>query len=1177
MSGRGSRKEEQTRRRRTTAVSPEPLADRDARRDAAGNFAVNLVVTAGAGTGKTSLLVERFLNLVLSGRVSLEEVLAITFTEKATSEMRERLAEALEDLLGATAPADGAKAPGGAKAANGASAANGSKAAGATGGAPSTQAVPLTDATEAGRSLAWLLEHEGLDREELHRRVARTLDLLDTAAVRTIHSFCRDLLQRNALEAGIPLEFSVDEGIGQDLLFDRLWPEFLAEELGPEAPRADRWDEVLTRFSEQDIEEAARSLCRSPVACDLLAEEGYQPMSPLDLFGANARELHGRLIGFQGEIRNKRAMPEVLETLILLLDRFLERGPAGLRETKADSLPYPKIWAKSKSPSAGDRRRMGERGVVIEETVTEALHLVQGLRFVDEEATALLLEILAPFARRFRGQVRREGLLSHDDLLLLARNLLRDHPRIRANEAKRARAILVDEFQDTDPLQYEILFYLTAERPEDPIPDPYRVPIEPGRVFIVGDPKQSIYRFRGADMKAFQEAVDHVLSRGERRDLVTNFRSLPGILKAVNRLFQDWIGPRDEDERFVEPPYEALQPHRAGSPSSPPVEVWSVSPNAGKKAEDQRRAEARAIADFIQEQTDGSRGGNPSWELRDIAILLRSLNDAPLYTRALRDAGIDFVIDGGKAFVKRPEVTEALALLEAFANPGDPVATLAVLRSSLGGIPDAVLAEYAHSGGRFHWRAKLPDGMKSRFPAIARLFALLRRLDRETRSLPIDRRIQVLLTESEFLLPQAAYADGAQRTANIRRLAERAAGLARERGLTLEETIRHLDDEFTGRRNEGESPLADEAVNAVRVLTVHKAKGLEFRVVIVPDMSRGTRKEQPEIALDAFRYDHRRVLTVTMGKDGVQNCAFVLARHENARHENAERKRLFYVATTRARDRLILVNGNPSPAENTMWVPALSRYWGYEFRPLAPDGSTEPLADGLVLHRRIPEGQGVHETRRGQDLDPVSPARAFREAARQAGASAVLRFRTPSADRRAQAVETVPDSEEEASPRDRELARAVGNAVHHVLQHLDFTTPEHATEILDTVSAAFATEAGVEERALREEATVVLRAFLASALPARLASAEILGRELPILFRDEAGVTVHGYADLVYRLDGRVHVADYKTDREPPEEVAARYRDQLADYATAVARALALDEPPVAEILLLRRGERIEL
>ncbi len=781
------------------------LPDEAARLRAGSDFETNLVIVAGAGTGKTSLLVERILNLVLGGKAELGQVLAITFTEKAAGEMRERVARAL----------DLAVAPG-------------------------------SSATAEGRA-----------------RAQAAIDMLDAAPISTIHSYCSDLLRRFADCAGLPPEFAVDAGLSQELLFDDLWPDFLAEELGAAAERAPLWQRVLRVFGEEEIEEVARVLVAAGAAADELAENGYRALDLREVFAARADALAATLQVARGEIkvRANAKMPDFLDSLVTLLHAFLEKGAEGLRALNPETLALPGFWESKGGYSAGTEKQLGERKAQIEGAADEAFKLVKVLRESNEAELTALLETLRPFAASFRRRIRRDGVLSYEDLLLLARNLLRDHPEVRREEGERIRFILIDEFQDTDPLQYEIVFLLGARDRETRIDDPFAVVLEPSRLFIVGDPKQSIYRFRGADMAAFVRARDRVVEVGAEANLVTNFRSVPEVVAPLNRLFADWIGPRSEDEREVEPLYEPIRAFRDPVTDAPRVELWSVVAPEGTGAEERRPAEAREIAREIRRLCDPAAGfhfNDRVCALRDIAILLRSLNDVTLYTRELREAGIDYVIDGGKAFTERPEVVEALSLLEALANPADPVAALAVLRSAFGGANDGELAAYARDGGRFYWPAALAEDLAAKHPVIAAAFARLSALDRATRYLPVDRRVQAVLTEGEFILAQCAFTDGGQRVANVRKLAERTATLARDRGLTLEEAIGHLRDEFTGNRTEGESPLADEAVNAVRVLTIHKAKGLEYPVVFLPDLGRSKPAEQSETRRASFTVAVRR-------------------------------------------------------------------------------------------------------------------------------------------------------------------------------------------------------------------------------------------------------------------------------------------------------------------------------
>ncbi len=1141
-----------------------PLPDRDDRLRAATDFDTNLVVIAGAGTGKTSLLVERFLNLVLSGRAELREVTAITFTEKAAGEMRQRVAQALDDVLAATGP-----------------------------GAPPA----LDERTEAGRSLGWLLETCGLAPDEVRARAIGALEDLDAAGISTIHSFSSDLLRRNAVHADLPPEFSVDEGLAQELLFDEVWPEFLARELGPGATRIPLWERVLSAFTEEAIEEIARATAMDPAACDLLAREGYRAVDPVAAFGERAAALLDDLGVYRGEVTAKRTgkMQAFMDTALALLREFADGGPEALRAADPGAFPLPVFWERKEAFSAGPDKILGGRKAIIEDASVEALKLLKTLREIDEGAFPDLFEALRPFAAAFRLRAVREGKLAFEDLLLLSRNLLRDRPDARAREAARHRTILLDEFQDTDPLQYEIVFYLSALNPGQPIDDPFAVDLAPGRLFIVGDPKQSIYRFRGADMAAFMRARDRVLVEGATGSLRSNFRSVPEVLEPLNDLFAGWIGPAEEADRDVEPEYEPITAARPKAGDGPRVELWSVRAPEGTKTEFTRAAEASIIAARILELL-GSPGRDRPLTLRDFAVLFRSLNDVVVYGRAFREAGIDFVVDGGKAFTERPEVVEALALLAALANPADPVATLAVLRSAVGGAPDPELAAYARGGGRFYWpgasrRRADPapsrnaasmgeDGGAAGFPRVAAGLAFLDRLHEATARLPVDRRIMAVLTEGEFLLVQGAFAEGAQRTANVRKLAERAATLAREQGLTLEGAITWLRDEFTGNRTEGESPLADEAVDAVRFLTIHKAKGLEFPVVFLPDLNRGTRPNQAVTRVTAPPVDGRRFLAaVSAGRRTIRNTAAVIADEETRRHEAAEQKRVLYVASTRAGDRLFLLNSGVSKL--SPWVKALQEQWGYridkqhEEDPFAGNGGT--LCDGRVIHRSILVAESPSEPAPRLEVDAEKAARAFRAAGETAAGAAKRRWRTPSADHRARATDAAARETELPHPRERDLARAAGRAVHAALEHADFTRPGEIVGGLEAAARAAAGEFGLDPAAVRAAAEAALAAFLGSDLPARLARAEILGRETAVLFRDDAGTTVHGYADLVYRLDGRVHVADYKTDAGDPAGLASAYRDQLRDYVTAVRTAMSLDIDPVAELLLVRSGKRVEI
>jgi ATP-dependent helicase/nuclease subunit A len=1154
------------------------LFDADARLRAASDLDVNLVVTAGAGTGKTSLLVERMLHLVLSGRTTLARIAALTFTEKAAAEMKRRLAESLLEtagfLAGGGLPGGGAGGglpgggaggglPGGEARGEVGSARSGPAEGGGEAGSARSGPAGNRVSGEAGRVLARLeQEPTGL----LGARTRTALEDLDTALIGTIHGLCADILRRNPQAAGLPPEFTIDDSVSGGSFFDPAWSGFLAEELGPARSREAVWARVLGHFRLDEIEAVARALHGSPASAELLARQGPRPRDARERFGEEARNLRNRLAECLPHVpkRNKK-FDQLARTEISLLDLFLEKGTEALRGPDASTPEASDLWPRKNGFSAGTDQSNPLKAEM-EELAERAMKLLQKLRTVREREIGDLLEALLPFALRRRHRVLHEGLVSFDDLLLLTRDLLRDVPEARRRESGRFDVLLVDEFQDTDPLQYEIVFFLAA-REDAHESDPYAIPLRPGRLFIVGDPKQSIYRFRGADMAAYHRAVKHVTAEGAGASLTVNFRSVPEVIDAVNRLFTGWIG--EIPERTVEPEYLPIHPFHPRGGENAGVEIWSVRAS-GESARDRRRAEAAALAREIRAWLDSG-----SLRPKHVALLFRALTDIPLYTRALRRAGIDFVVEGGKAFAERPEVVESFALLRALANPGDAVPLLGVLRSSFGGATDAELAAFVRSGGVLQW-ISAQEGVP---PRIAGVFARLRDQDVLRLRLPLDRWILITLTESEFLLTQAAYEDGPQRVANVRKLAHEVASLVRERGLTLEEALNEVEEVFTGDRTEGESPLADEAVDAVRILSIHKAKGLEFRVVVVPDLARGSGSGRSQTRVEIVLADRGPEIAISIpGRAGALNGAGLAAQRERERHEEAEAKRLLYVATTRAVERLVLIHSSTNTSAS--WVKALARL-GY-----APEGGFPPEGplpmpegspgDSPVIHR-ILDGTAPLGTRDPGAATDVLPAyRSFLAAREIAARPAAPRFRNPSRDHRVAATDH-DEADVSGASRPRDLARAAGVAVHRLLENWDFRDQAALRARAGGAAAFAARELGQDPAVVAREVLEVLEGFLDSELPAHLAAAEILGREVPILFRDPDGSVVHGYADLIYRREGRVYVADYKTDVDTGEERAASYRAQLAEYARAVEAALGLPEPPICEVLFVRGGRRVAL
>ncbi len=912
------------------------LPDRPDRAAAAGDFAASVVVEAGAGTGKTALLVERLLTAVGSGTVGVRDIAAITFTEKAAGEMKKRFAEGLERLA---ALARGA-------------------------------ATPEPDEKDAAdRALRRLTLERGVPLDHAGRYALAALASLDRATITTIHSLCAEILRSHPREAGVDPSFEVDRGERFDSLFATEWERFAAEEWGPRATQTGPWSDLLERIPESKLREIARGLSGFLVPAELLSGPRSAP-DPRALLRAECEAILARATEVEaGERVWTPATLEYFAAVRRLLGAFLDRGPEAVRDLLAGD---DALSSRIRNGASAGKKPSEESARALKEFVATSRGFVMELEHLDEELAGNVLDVLAPFALGFRETLLRRGLVSFDGLLSLVRDLLRDHPHVREALKRRFRMILVDEFQDTDPVQYEIVLYL-GERPGGSATDPFRAELSPGRLFIVGDPKQSIYRFRGADYGAFRRAVLRILDQGACvRTLSANFRSAAPILDAVNVLFRAGSGGWIESP--YQPRYVPIDATRVPESAARCVEIWTTessgaagSENRGDgaarplRAEERRLREGTVIARQIRKWVEEER----ACDYGDITVLFRAFSSLHLYLRGFRGEGIPFVVDGGRNFVDRPEVGHLLAALRALVLPSDPAALLAFLRSPLGGVSDVELAEYAAGGPAWSWK-RLAD--RARFPGIARAFDLLRSLAEETRDLPPDVLVRHVVRRTGLLPLSAVSFEGAQRVANVRKLVRLAAELCRDGTLSVREILEALEEERVAELD-ADSPLADEGNHAVRVMTIHKAKGLENRRVIVADFAGEQHRSDARDPVRVARLPEGPAIALGIGKK--RSAARVRLDRDEARHSAAEETRVLYVALTRARDVLAVVAG-PARGE-ARWLDAL-RAWGYDAQRPPPNGAV--LLDGRIVHRsfEVPVAVAAVPTGTGSDATEVGPA-----------------------------------------------------------------------------------------------------------------------------------------------------------------------------------------------------------
>ncbi|HZN62786.1 MAG TPA: UvrD-helicase domain-containing protein [Planctomycetota bacterium] len=1072
-----------------------PIRDREAR-DRAAFSEENVAVTAGAGTGKTTLLVDAVMGRLLARGIPLRRILMLTFTEKAAAEMRIRLESRLRALLD-----------------------------------------PVTDEDRRDRA-RW----DERARDGLKGRALAALAEIDRAEISTIHGFCAHFLREFPIEAGLVPSFAVDEGPKFDELFEREWGRWLDAELRADSPRRAEWLRVLAKAGLDDLREVAAGLSSFHVPDWALDPERAIEAGRTKLVKAVA-DLSGQL----GSLATRHPGENNLKKQLIQVASYLQSPtPEGFED-----LPHKASTAKSGWPPGTFD--------AAQDLMAEALPLAADLARLDAELLADALGLVSSFARSFRASFGREGWVGFDGLLMKARDLLasEEFPEVREQAKRKYDFVVVDEFQDTDPVQCEIALFLSEEG-ERRAPDAASVRLAKGKLFIVGDPKQSIYSFRGADIVAYERLKDRILEQGGRRErLETSFRSHSGILGTVNALFRTIIAKRGE----VQPDYEEIFAVEGRDPKLPSQKVEALlfhGPAGRLSSAHAREAEGGAIADWIAtsvgklEIPDREPGSRRPLRLRDVAILLRALTDVHVLLDRLRSRGVRFVVEGEKFYYGTQEVIDFVNLLRAIADPHDAIALAGLLRSPLGASDDDALMDLVKRR-TLDYRTPGPPG------PVASLFALLRDLHGRHGRMTVPELIDEIFERTEVLELAGLSWHREQAVVNLLKMRQAAEAFEASgvEAPTLRGFLRRVSRDIREMSEEGESPLADEGLDAVRIMSIHKAKGLEFPVVFLPDLHRSSaRRDDPPV-----RYDWpERVLGIRRGPLVDAGGAFLA--HAWRRRAVEESKRVLYVAMTRARERLVLTGGENW--RGACFLSELFKAIGSAGGPATPDQAGGPIkAGGLDLEVRKLEWKEPRrkESRARAGRRKKAPSwtaldRSWkRRETERVEASKRVRFTSPTALQESRVERTQVAADEAALSS----AADTGTLCHLVLERLDFWNPD-----VDRLVKAGARELGIEDAT---EARAILQSFVGTEAFKTLAGAEFLARELPFLLPHDGGV-MQGVIDLVARIDGRLTVIDYKSDRvEQPE----KYAGQRKWYVEAAKKILKAKSPDF-KLLYLRTG-----
>jgi ATP-dependent helicase/nuclease subunit A len=1128
------------------------LADASERERAVSTFDHNLVVTAGAGTGKTTLLVDRLVQLLLRNPEppKITEIVALTFTNKAANEMKLRLRERLQSYLAVR---------------------------------PDLEPSSIDSEGKTYGEITSLIERYQLSKDELDARVHDALRNLERSNIGTIHSFAATLLRLYPMEAGIDPQFQEDDGKQFERIFDEQWDLWLDQELALTGNHRNDWRKILRKLMLDQVKALANSMCSEavelrrgkPNAFDDGLLEFLQPwLKSLESKAAALVEAHTE--DRQNEKLVRAALTVIRE--FRQCGSISENGPSELGSLLAE-----------KSIS---RDLQGWPATDIFEA-QQLVRIARGLGQVDAGLTKLLWELLVPFVEKFREFFVREGFVSFDGLLIRARNLVRDRPHVREELKRQFRAILIDEFQDTDPIQYEILLYL-AEEANRSANEWRDVKLTRGKIFVVGDPKQSIYAFRRADIEAYLEVVEKLIKAQDGMEcrLTTNFRSHAAILKVVNGVFETLMQPRDG----VQPDYIPIDPApqriSAGSAAANPALLPKVMVRkiiAGEKemsAEKARRIEGESLArwlkDEIVDRADmfNSSGEQVRTQPKDIAILFRKLTDIHDYLEPFRRNGIRYVVEGERHFYAAKEIIDAVNLFRAIENPYDRLALVGVLRSPLGGLTDQTIYEL-HRQHLLDYRElkRLED---TPFPAtVAELYQKLAKLHEETPKLPVGAAVSHILASLPLKVLAACTFHGEQAVANLEKLRQQADLLGREGLTTLKEAIHQLQRRVLDVKEEGESVLAEENLDAVRIMSIHKAKGLEFPIVILAGCQAGTDGRHANTAEALF--DWSTGLTgLRVGR--TWDLAGLYITEKTRLRAEEEQKRVLYVAMTRAREHLIISCAPTGRRSNGSFLTMLDETFQDNITTAA-ESKTVAVGGGSVELRLVPEnlvapGRAKNSRRKAakkQNWQAYVNTWARR---RNAYESAIKKpvFVTPTLLKEQE--EKIAEAARRTMRRSpsRTPAMLVGELAHRFLESWDFAQSgedcgDRLGPLLDQWLPA---DLQAERAAVHADLTKIFGRFFRSRIYSELAGSQILGREVSLLMPWD-GQIMEGVIDLIYEHNGLLYLADYKTDEIATEEItqgAARYHQQAEVYSRAVRQGLQR-EVAAFKVIFLRLGEAV--
>ncbi len=852
----------------------------------------SLCVTAGAGAGKTWVLVERYLKLLESG-VPVSQILALTFTEKAAAEMKERVRKALS-------------------------------------------------------------EKEGEVWKE-------RLEEFNWCSISTFHSFCANLIRQYPLISGVAPRFQVLDDVNLSLMRAETFESLLNGEIGGNV--SDSLIRSLTWYGSWTMKDRLEYMYerRAEMAGWLEAHRSK------DTLKAWAEEMDGRALHervdsllsdavFHSSLLTMSALARThsgqddggqkyLSNAGPIIDRLLSGGTdlEMLELLRAlDDVESRKGMGSAKFFTKEAKVSLNDAYEIVKDALKDAC--LNEFNCGDDaiertvESTYDLIRVYESYASAMEAAKRKANSIDFGDMIATAQKLVRREDVVTSLR-NRYLNLLVDEFQDTDPIQSMIVWAVAGDDPED-------------RLFIVGDPKQSIYGFRSADVAMFQGAKRRLVEKDAEAGvhLDVNFRSTRQVVDLVNHVFSRLMVDEDRDYRFR---YEGmcLSPEKSNDvgsvelmlPAKPEKPVAGQIPVETMSEPELVAARIQAIVDDGNKTiyTDGAGkrlDGGRRPEYGDITILLRARTHLKMFEKALRDRNIPYQVHKGLGFFERQEVMDVYNTLRFLADSSDDVSTYGMLRSPYFAFSDEELYFISRCKGFDLWSRlrNMTENDPRSMEAVRTLDSWLSRAGR----MPIAELLHYVQLTSGISAVYAAQANSAQLQANLDKLTSMLRSASADGICMPHQAVDWMENAMELAKLEGEAPMETSSINAVNIMTVHASKGLEFPIVIVPELGSPPRSSTSSILFD----DGIGLGLTVLGEDykTTKNAALSLIEIEEKEKDAEEMKRLLYVAMTRARDHLVLSGKIGSDERTTVnWMDHL-------LSAIAPQGILDDLNEIVI-------------------------------------------------------------------------------------------------------------------------------------------------------------------------------------------------------------------------------------